>query len=747
MKSCIRIRACGYSLKADDVLNGTLRLEAICPRISFQAVQIRLLSILPTPLSNSLLNRDFNPNGPKFGYLTLNQTRSVITLLESDPAISLCPIIGIWLAQQFSENRNSEEDLIRFYLANPFVWGACLRYQFSDKIKDRAYISDSTFLLVIFDGRQPLFLEITMLPTAAPEDPMKQPSITSDLFQCLDFTVDLSIDDSIATSKRCMSPSSSPYEMQDPVICKFRPQVTLSNSAVREFRKSTDMSEIFRRRKSAQQAHTQVNEYDALRSSHQLPLQHRHHPVMDNTSKRNVNINANSMFEVTTPQPRNINDIPLPTPPKPNPSPPKPKNNISMPIEEEEIEEDESITINTNISNSNSYVSMCTAEYNSITNGSTSVSASRNHQNCHVHSNSINRHGMADATATAEARAKAKYVDANKVKVSKLVQDGTFSSLVEYSQTAPTDVSIPPLIHAYISPNQLSKQGQGQGQNQGSYFPAEVVLAQQMQIEELRQQISELKNIIISLSPAKPMNTINNKTQDYNVGNTDNKFEHTHQHLQEHTYSKPTNVAQTFRNYSEVNVKENTGNDYINTHDKKYSTVSAETISSASAGLEFQDDSDDDVDVETESTALSIPNVDEDFEASSVYQALKPTVPVLTGAERNKFSRLTKHGIYPLKAASFDIPGLRVTAEDAEMMETGIDSNGYSNSSYGSRRPMDPHFNSNTTGDDEYPSALFGNNSYAHRNHHLQYNFNEDVSIYCESESIMAIETKYLSLK
>jgi hypothetical protein len=165
LKSCIRIRAATIASKSsDDYLNGTVRLEAIAPQISFQAVQVRQIPFMATPLSHILLNqRPEAISGPsrltsRFGFVTLNQKRNIVTLLETDPAVSLCPIVGVWvyvdLPKMSASNSNSNSsshgnhDNLKLYLENPFVWGACLRYQFSERIKDRAYVSSNTFLMV-----------------------------------------------------------------------------------------------------------------------------------------------------------------------------------------------------------------------------------------------------------------------------------------------------------------------------------------------------------------------------------------------------------------------------------------------------------------------------------------------------------------------------------------------------------------------------------------------------------------------
>jgi len=179
LKSCIRIRAAGYAVRSGGDLHGTVRLEAICSRQSFQAVQIRVPPVLPTPLSSSLLSFLSLPSStstgqslslpsqslplpgqstagtgtsvPRFGYLTMSQTRGVVPLLESDPAAALCPVVGIWtrcsLAPQ-QQQQQAEADACGSYLRDPFVCGACLRFMLAERVKERVFISGDTFLLV-----------------------------------------------------------------------------------------------------------------------------------------------------------------------------------------------------------------------------------------------------------------------------------------------------------------------------------------------------------------------------------------------------------------------------------------------------------------------------------------------------------------------------------------------------------------------------------------------------------------------
>jgi hypothetical protein len=98
--------------------------------------------------------------------VTLNQTRKVVPLLETDPAISFVPIVGVWTAlnerildddKRGSRNSDSRNSDSRFKaiaphtvsnIHNPLTWAICTRFLYNEHIKDRACVCLDTFLLV-----------------------------------------------------------------------------------------------------------------------------------------------------------------------------------------------------------------------------------------------------------------------------------------------------------------------------------------------------------------------------------------------------------------------------------------------------------------------------------------------------------------------------------------------------------------------------------------------------------------------
>ena len=133
---------------------------------------------------NESFNTDPGPRPPQVGYVTLNQTRKIIPLLENDPIVSLAPLVGVWTAfndwndtiiknydnvndnitnsnnynNSYDYNNNSNNDNNRrrkdsmstsmSHVNNPLTWAISMRFLFNEFIKDRAFVDEETFLLV-----------------------------------------------------------------------------------------------------------------------------------------------------------------------------------------------------------------------------------------------------------------------------------------------------------------------------------------------------------------------------------------------------------------------------------------------------------------------------------------------------------------------------------------------------------------------------------------------------------------------
>lgn len=152
------------------MLDGVVRLEAILPDMSFQTVRISAIPIMSTPLSNQLLSkrtlptpgggeREGHPLLDKTGYLTMNQTRQLLPLLEDDSCVSHVPVVGLWVKLRPSQSQLSGASALR----HPFCWAACVRYLSTAVVQKRVFVASGTFLLVI------LLIHCSISPSFPPD--------------------------------------------------------------------------------------------------------------------------------------------------------------------------------------------------------------------------------------------------------------------------------------------------------------------------------------------------------------------------------------------------------------------------------------------------------------------------------------------------------------------------------------------------------------------------------------------------
>jgi len=115
------------------------------------------------------------------GYLTLNKTRKVVPLLETDPAISLAPLVGVWVSVIVS-SVDEASDAVANVQRDPFIVGACGCFLKDSKIRERVFVDrEQTFLLAVFTGFSTEYFEVFRANHQDHDD-----------FCVLDFTVDLS---------------------------------------------------------------------------------------------------------------------------------------------------------------------------------------------------------------------------------------------------------------------------------------------------------------------------------------------------------------------------------------------------------------------------------------------------------------------------------------------------------------------------------------------------------------------------
>lgn len=134
-----------------DSVDFDLHWAAITIANSFKCVPVKPIPIIPTALARNLssnLNISQVQGTYKHGYITMDETRKLLLLLESDPKVYSLPLVGIWLS-----------GIIHIY--SPQVWACCLRYMFSSPIQERVFSESGNFIVVLYSltHKEPEFYE------------------------------------------------------------------------------------------------------------------------------------------------------------------------------------------------------------------------------------------------------------------------------------------------------------------------------------------------------------------------------------------------------------------------------------------------------------------------------------------------------------------------------------------------------------------------------------------------------------
>ncbi|KAM7387865.1 hypothetical protein PAMP_024076 [Pampus punctatissimus] len=149
LSQLLKVRGRVSCLQQSDAAAFTLSWSVVCPAVSVDVQPVRAVPIIPTALLRSLtsVSRPHAANRQR-GFLTMDQTRKLLLLLESDPKAFNLPLVGLWLSGVT-------------HVYNPQVWSWCLRFLFSSAIQDRVLSEDGCFLLVVFGAthRAPWFFQ------------------------------------------------------------------------------------------------------------------------------------------------------------------------------------------------------------------------------------------------------------------------------------------------------------------------------------------------------------------------------------------------------------------------------------------------------------------------------------------------------------------------------------------------------------------------------------------------------------
>ncbi|KAM8930558.1 SCL-interrupting locus protein [Pelodytes ibericus] len=152
-----------------DNLHFDLHWAAITVANIFEITPVKPVPIIPTALARNLSshNNIAQLQGThKCGYLTMDQTRKLLLVLESDPKVYTLPLVGIWLSGVT-------------HIHSPQVWSSCLRYMFSSSIKERVLLESGSFLIVLYSRthKEPEFYEC--IPYDG-HDPLRLQLLTSE---------------------------------------------------------------------------------------------------------------------------------------------------------------------------------------------------------------------------------------------------------------------------------------------------------------------------------------------------------------------------------------------------------------------------------------------------------------------------------------------------------------------------------------------------------------------------------------
>ncbi|XP_062995222.1 SCL-interrupting locus protein [Elgaria multicarinata webbii] len=134
-----------------DNLNFDFHWAAVTVANALKYTPVKSVPIIPTALARNLsshISISQVQRTCKCGYLTMDQTRKLLLVLESDPKAYTLPLIGIWLS-----------GISHIY--NPWVWTYCLRYLFSSSIQERVLSESGSFLIVLYSlkHKDPEFYE------------------------------------------------------------------------------------------------------------------------------------------------------------------------------------------------------------------------------------------------------------------------------------------------------------------------------------------------------------------------------------------------------------------------------------------------------------------------------------------------------------------------------------------------------------------------------------------------------------
>ncbi|XP_071119027.1 SCL-interrupting locus protein homolog [Haliotis cracherodii] len=130
---------CNFYSRGDQSI-AHLDFDVVTLNTVIKASPIVPVPIVPTALSKNLSGpRSIShvQGTPKSGYLTMDHTRKLLLVLESDPKVLNLPVVGIWVSGVAM-------------IHHPFVWASCVRYLHNKVLQDRVCSPPEGFLVVLY---------------------------------------------------------------------------------------------------------------------------------------------------------------------------------------------------------------------------------------------------------------------------------------------------------------------------------------------------------------------------------------------------------------------------------------------------------------------------------------------------------------------------------------------------------------------------------------------------------------------
>ncbi|KPP62400.1 hypothetical protein Z043_119420 [Scleropages formosus] len=153
LSNLLILRAHLSCLEQLDSLSFNVRWVAITVANTLDIVPVRKVPIIPTALARNLsspasMAQPINSSNRKQGFLTMDQTRKLLLLIESDPKAYTLPLVGVWLSGIT-------------HIHSPQVWAWCLRYLYSSSLQDKVMSEDGAFLVILYSTthREPEFYQ------------------------------------------------------------------------------------------------------------------------------------------------------------------------------------------------------------------------------------------------------------------------------------------------------------------------------------------------------------------------------------------------------------------------------------------------------------------------------------------------------------------------------------------------------------------------------------------------------------